>query len=61
MTIQEMHVFLAIIIQTGHVNTTLKDNWSALEESYTPFYSNMMTQDHIVHIMSFLVSQERLP
>jgi hypothetical protein len=54
-----MHVFLTII-QTGHVNTTLKDAWSTLEQFYTPFYSNM-TQDHILHILSLLISQTRFP
>jgi hypothetical protein len=55
-----MHVFLTIIIQTGHVNTTLKDDWSTLEQFYTPFYSNM-TQGHINHILNLLISQTRFP
>jgi len=46
MTIQEMHIFLAIIIQMGHdVRDTLEVYWSTVESFFTPFYRNTMKHD----------------
>jgi hypothetical protein len=54
-TVQEMYMFLAIIIQMGHgIRDTLKEYWSTLEQIYTPFYSNVMKRDRFFHILRFL-------
>jgi hypothetical protein len=46
MTVQEMQIFLAHIIQMGHDEwDILKGYWSTLEQFYSPFYSNMMNCD----------------
>ena len=42
-TVQEMCLFLAIIVQMGHNQRgMLKDYWWTLEEYFTAFYGNTM-------------------
>jgi hypothetical protein len=41
-TVQEMYVPLALIIQMGHDKQDIpNDYWTTLVQYYTPFYSNM--------------------
>jgi hypothetical protein len=55
-TVQEMNVFLALIIQMGYGKwDTLKDYWSTLEHFCRTFYSNMMKCDRFFfNILRFL-------
>jgi hypothetical protein len=56
-TLQNMHIFLAILMQMGNVTDTLKHYRSTLEHFYIPFYSNMthhsnmMPYDWLLHIV----------
>jgi len=54
-TVQEMCLFLAIIVWIGHdPKGTLKDYWSTLEQYFTAFYRNAMKRDRFYHIFGFL-------
>jgi len=51
-TVHEMNVFLAIIMQMGHdVSDTLKSYWATAEQSCTQFYSETMKRDRFYHIL----------
>jgi hypothetical protein len=55
MTMQEMHLFLPVIVQMGHDRRDrLKDCWSTLEQFCMAFYRNTMKQDRFFHIPRFL-------
>ena len=54
-TVQEMCLFLAIIVWIGHNQRgTLKDYWSTLELYFTAFYRNTMKRDRLYHILGFI-------
>jgi len=54
-TVQEMYVFLAVIVQMGYdLRDTLKDYWSALEQYFMVFYRNTMKCVRFYHIHRFL-------
>jgi hypothetical protein len=54
-TVQDMCVFLAIIVQMGYVlRDTLKDYWWVLEQYFMVFYRNAMKQVKFYHIHRFL-------
>jgi hypothetical protein len=54
-TLAEMYVFLALIIQMGHdIRDTLKDYWSTLEQFHTTSFSATMKQDRFFHILQYL-------
>jgi hypothetical protein len=43
MTVQEMYLFLAIVVQMGHdQRDVLKDYWSTLERYFVAFYGKTM-------------------
>jgi hypothetical protein len=52
-SVQEMYIFLPVIIQIGHDEWhTFKDYWFTLEQLYKPFFSNRMKW--FFHIPRFL-------
>jgi hypothetical protein len=54
-TVQEICLFLAIIVQMGHdLRDMLKDYWSTLEQYFTAFCGNTMKRDRFYHIYRFL-------
>jgi hypothetical protein len=55
MTVQEICLFLAIIVQMGHDQMeTLEDYWLTLEQYFMAVYGNSMKQDRFYHIFTFL-------
>ena len=56
-TVLEMHLLLAIIVQMGHdLREMLKDQWSTLEQYFTATYGNTMKRDRFYHIHRFAAS-----
>ncbi|KAG8223670.1 hypothetical protein J437_LFUL001778 [Ladona fulva] len=54
-TMTEMYLFLAIILQMGHdVRDSLRDYWSTLHQFNTPFYSSTIRHDRFLHILRLL-------
>jgi hypothetical protein len=46
---------LAVIIQMGHdIRDKLTDYWATMEQLYTPFYSNTIKRDRLLHTLRFL-------
>jgi len=55
MTVQNMCLFLAIIVQMGHGQRgMLKDYWSTLGQYLMALYRNTVKRDRFCHILRFL-------
>jgi hypothetical protein len=61
MTVQEVYIFLAVIIQKGHdVRDTMKSLWSSVEQFYTQCYSNAMKRGWFIRILRFLYFSDNM-
>jgi hypothetical protein len=55
MTVQEIYLFLAVIMQVGHNQKgNLKDYWSTQEQFYMAFCGSIRKHDEFFHILRLL-------